>query len=161
MYRATTLLSSSSSPTQGDLRLTFLGMLTSLQNHQQSDQNDVIDAIYNKLETYWNRHLSNSSAISAILDPRYKLSTFTNSEECNNYVDYLQTLFSSYMSNSNITPNRMDEITSQDSRSYFLNIINNNQNYSFINNSDFDEIDSYLKTQNEINTDPLFWWKTH
>src|SRR5438034_2191669 len=129
MYRATTLLSSSSSPTQGDLRLTFLGMLTSLQNHQQSDQNDVINAIYNKLETYWNRHLSNSSAISAILDPRYKLSTFANSEECNNYVDYLQSLFSSYMSNFNITPNRMDEITPQDSRSYFLNIINNDQNH--------------------------------
>ena len=33
----------------------------------------IIDAIYNKLETYWNRHLSNSSSISAILDPRYKI----------------------------------------------------------------------------------------
>jgi hAT family C-terminal dimerisation region/Domain of unknown function (DUF4413) len=161
MYKATTLLSSSSSPTQGDLRLTFLGMLTSLQRQQQLNQNNIANAIYTKLETYWNGHLSNSSAISAILDPRYKLTTFVNSEERNNYINYLQTLFSLYMSKFNITPNRMNENISQDPRSYFLNIINNNQNQSFINNSNFDEIDNYLNAPNEINMDPLFWWKTN
>src|SRR4051812_3678870 len=101
MYRATVLLSSTSIPTQGDLRLAFLGMLASLRHQQPSD---LANAIYDKLEMYWNRHLSNLSAISAILNPRYKLTTFNNQEECNDYINHLQTLFSLYISNSQITP---------------------------------------------------------
>ena len=71
----------------------------------------IIDAIYNKLETYWNRHLSNSSSISAILDPRYKITTFNNLEERNNCINHLQNLFSSYMVNSYTIPDRTREIT--------------------------------------------------
>ena len=157
MYEATILLSSSSLPTQGDLRLAFLGMLTFLRNHQQeSSLNNIVNAIYNKLETYWNMHLSNSSAISAILDPRYKFTTFNNSEERKKYIDHLQILFTSYTSNSYIISNITKEKT-QDPQSYFLNMINNNNNqdYSFINNSDFSKIDEYLNTPNDINADPL------
>jgi hypothetical protein len=156
MYKATNLLSSSSSPTQGDLRLTFLGMMASLKRYQ----NTMANAIYNKLEFYWNRHLSESSAISAILDPRYKLSTFVDLQERNNYINHLKTLFSSYMSNFNITPNRINRNTLQDSRNYFLNMINNDQN-SFVDNLDCDEINNYLNTPNEMDTDPLLWWKVH
>lgn len=140
MYKATTLLSSSSLPIQGDLRLTFLGMMASLQHHQQqSNQKDVINAIHNKLETYWNRHLSNSSAISAILDPRYKLSTFNNLEDRKYYIDHLKTLFSSYKPNSYTVPDRINEET-HDSRNYFLNMINNNQNNFIIDDSEFSEM---------------------
>src|SRR2546421_260650 len=107
MYKATKLLSSSSFPTQGYLRLTFLGMLAFLQHHrQQSNQHAIIDAIYNKLEIYWNQHLSNSSSISAILDPRYKTTTFNNSVERNDCINQLQSLFSSYITNSYTIPNR-------------------------------------------------------
>ncbi|GES82305.1 hypothetical protein RCL_jg4917.t1 [Rhizophagus clarus] len=88
MYRATILLSSTTTPTQEDLRLTFLGMLASLQRQQQSD---LANAIYEKLETYWNRHISNSSAISAILNSCYKLTTFNDQEEHKNYINHLQT----------------------------------------------------------------------
>lgn len=161
MYKATILLSSSILPTQGDLRLTFLGMMASLQQHQQ--QSNVANAIYNKLKSYWDKHLSDSSAISAILDPRYKLSTFNNQEERKNYIDYLQILFSSYIPSSYTIPNQINEEI-QDSRSYFLNIINNNQSNSFVNhlnNLEFEEIDKYLNMPNDINVNPLAWWKTH
>jgi hypothetical protein len=159
MYKATILLSSSILPTQGDLRLTFLGMMASLQQYQQSN---VANAIYNKLKSYWNRHLSSSSAISAILDPRYKLSTFNNHEERQDYINYLQTLFSSYTPNSYTIPNRINE-QQQDSRNYFLNIINSNQRSSLnnLNNLEFEEIDNYLNMPNDININPLIWWKTH
>jgi hypothetical protein len=149
MYRATILLSSTLTPTQEDLCLTFLGMLASLQCQQQSD---LANAIYEKLETYWNRHLSNSSAISAILDPRYKLTTFYDQEEHKNYINYLQTLFSSYISNSQITPNTTNA-TSQDSRTYFLNMINNSQDYA--ESQEYDEINNYLNTPCDINADLL------
>ena len=41
-------------------------------------------------------HLSNSTSISAILDPHYKITTFNNLEERNNCINHLQNLFSSY-----------------------------------------------------------------
>jgi hypothetical protein len=155
MYKATILLLSTLTPIQGDLRLAFLGMLTSLQRQQQSD---LANAIYEKLETYWNRHLSNSSAIFAILDLRYKLTTFYDQEEHKNYINYLQTLFSLYISNSQITPNTTN-VTSQDSRTYFLNMINNSQDYA--ENQEYNEINNYLNIPCDINTDPLVWWNIY
>ena len=146
MYEATKLLSSSSFPTQRDLRLTFLGMLAHLQHYkQQPDQYNVVaDAIYDKLEVYWNRHLSRSSSISAILDPRYKITTFNNLEERSECIDYLKNLFSSYKTNSRNMPNRTSEETFQNSsRNYFFNMINH-QSYSSPANSEFNEIDNYL-----------------
>jgi hypothetical protein len=164
MYEATNLISSSSLPTQGDLRLCFLGILANLRHYQQqsneldqSNQSNIVNAIYDKLETYWNTHLSNSPAISAILDPRYKLTIFNDSEERNNYINYLQTLFSSYMTTFHIIPN---EKTSQNSRNYFLKMINNNSIYS-MEIPEFNEIENYLNTPNDINTEPLIWWKSH
>src|SRR3954453_17522629 len=159
MYEATKLLSSSLLPTQGDLRLTFLGMLASLQYYkQQSNQHNIIDAIHNKLEIYWNRHLSSSSSISAILDSRYKITTFSNLEERNNYINQLQNLFSSYTTNSHIIPKRTNENALQNSRNYFLNMINNNhQFHSPTEIPEFDEINNYLNTPNDINIDPLMW----
>src|ERR1043165_7106137 len=76
MYVATNLLSTTSSPTQGDLRLSFLGMFTSLKNNMRissQSKKQVAAAILQKLERYWELHLSESSSISAILDLRYKL----------------------------------------------------------------------------------------
>ncbi len=160
MYKATKLLSSSSLPTQGDLRLTFLGMLASLQHHkEESNQPNIVNAIYNKLEIYWNRHLSESSSISALLDPRYKTTIFNDFTERNECIDQLKNLFSLYKTNT-YTPNRTNEETLQSSRNYFLNIINY-QVYSSADNLEFNEIDSYLNTSNDINTDPLLWWKEH
>ena len=117
-----------------------------------------MDAIYNKLEIYWNRHLADSSSVSALLDPRYKATTFNNnSTEYNDCIDHLKSLFSSYTTNSHIIPNRTNE---QNSRNYFLNIINR-QAYSPAENVKYDEINTYLNTSNDINADPLLWWKDH
>jgi len=54
MYKATILLSSSTLPTQGDLRLTFLGIMASLQQYQQ--QSNIANAIYNKLNSQFARN---------------------------------------------------------------------------------------------------------
>ena len=81
------------------------------QYKQQSNQYTIIiDAIYNKLETYWNQHLSNSSSISAILDSRYKTTSFNNLVKRNDCINHLQSLFSLYMTNSYTIPDRTREI---------------------------------------------------
>src|SRR5437764_7976426 len=110
MYKATKLLSSSSLPIQGDLQLTFLGILASLQHYNnQSNQHNIVDAIHIKLEIYWNRHLFDSFSISAILDSCYKITIFNNLAEHNECIDQLKSLFFSYTTNSHITPNRTSE----------------------------------------------------
>ncbi|GBB91414.1 hypothetical protein RclHR1_01870009 [Rhizophagus clarus] len=119
---------------------------------------NLANAIYEKLETYWNRHISNSSAISAILDSRYKLTTFNDQEERKNYVNHLQTLFSLYISNSQITPSTTN-VTSQDSQTYFLNMINDRQDYA--ENHEYNEKNNYLSTPCDINADPLVWWNVY
>ena len=164
MYEATKLLSSSTFPTQGDMRLTFLGMLASLQHYKQQyyQYNIVIDAIYDKLNVYWKRHLSNSSTISALLDPRYKITTFDDDNELNDCINHLKSLFSSYYTDSHTIPNRTSEKTLQSSRNYFLSMINKrHQTYLSAEDPELDEIDSYLNTSNDFNTDPLLWWKEH
>ena len=134
-------------------------MLASLQQYNGLfNQHNIVNAIYNKLEIYWHKHLSESSAISAILNSRYKTTIFNNLAERNEWIDHLKSLFSLYTTNSHITPNRISEETLQNSRNYFLNIINQQV---LPTNLEFDEIDSYLNTSNDINADPLLWWKEH
>ncbi len=64
------------------------------------------------------------------------------------------------MTNSYTIPNRARTITSQNSRNYFLNMINNNHHFP-TENLEFDELNSYLNTLNDINIDPVLWWKEH
>ena len=78
--------------------------------------------------------------------------------ERNECIDNLKNLFPSYITNSHITPNRTSEETLQTSRNYFLNMINR-QVQSSAENIEFDEIDTYLNTSNDINANPLLWWK--
>jgi hypothetical protein len=59
-------------------------MFTSLKNHMRTNsqsKKQVATAILQKLEKYWKLHLLESSSISAILDPRYKTTIFTEGKE--------------------------------------------------------------------------------
>ena len=74
--RATLFLSASKYPTHGDIRLCFLAILENLEN-EFFTQSAAANSIYNKLKDYW-PILDHTSQISAILDPRSKLSAFKN-----------------------------------------------------------------------------------
>ena len=87
--------------------------------------------------------------------------TFKNSTERNDCINHLKRLFSSYATNSHYMPNRTSVNTSPNPRNYFLSMINDSQNYSSVKNSNFNEIDNYLNTSSDLNTDPLLWWKEH
>src|SRR6266498_2481368 len=97
MYIATNLLSTTSSLTQEDLRLSFLGMFTSLKNRMRTSsqsKKQVAATILQKLEKYWELHLSESSSISAILNPCYKLTILLKkkkkSKPFNFYIIYIK-----------------------------------------------------------------------
>src|ERR1700722_15160725 len=75
------MLSSSSSPTQGDLRIIFCELIQHLNKHTNSDysQSTVANAIKIKLESYW-PNLNYSSMVSGLLDLRNKLVTYDFNE---------------------------------------------------------------------------------
>jgi hypothetical protein len=154
MYEATKLLSSSSNPTQGDIRLSFTGMFTQLNHYKRGShsQNQIASAIYDKLSQYWNLHLDQSSIISSLLDPRYKCSIFENGNKQES-IKILQEVFSLY-SPLNTQPTSNTQMSSRD---YFLNILNNN---NYCNDSD-EELNRYFNSPCDSITDPLIWWKLH
>ncbi|CAG8835078.1 997_t:CDS:2, partial [Racocetra persica] len=78
MYHATIMLSSSTLPTQGDLRMIFHSLIIHLNNNESPEinsQHAVASAMKVKFTSYW-AHLNESSTISGLLDPCNKLSTF-------------------------------------------------------------------------------------
>src|SRR6266498_3418567 len=161
MYIATNLLSTTSSLTQEDLRLSFLGMFTSLKNRMRTSsqsKKQVAAAILQKLEKYWELHLSESSSISAILDPHYKLTIFTKEEEKEQTI---QLLYNLYKPESMVSEKTSSESLGLSSRNFFLNIINPNLNSHSISNPNFEEVKHYLNTPIDVNLDSLLWWKSH
>ncbi|CAJ0757200.1 5025_t:CDS:2, partial [Entrophospora sp. SA101] len=83
IFLATELLSGSSYPTLGDLRLTFSTIIKGLNEKIGIDppttQSLIATAIVIKLDDYW-KLLDQNSKISSILDPSHKLLTFPESE---------------------------------------------------------------------------------
>lgn len=62
----------------GDTRLVFLGLLTHLERYANDDnfsQRAMATLISHKIENYW-MIMDSDSTVSAILDPRSKLSVF-------------------------------------------------------------------------------------
>jgi hypothetical protein len=84
--RATRFLSASNYPTHGDVRLIFISIqehLSRYMNDNNFSQHMVANLIYQKLASYW-PIMSESSQISALLDPRVKFSAFNNESEKSN-----------------------------------------------------------------------------
>jgi len=157
MYEATNLLSSSSNPSQGDIRLAFIGMFAKLNQYRRGShlQKQIASAIYEKLLKYWKKHLDQSSIISSLLDPRYKCSAFKD-DKVQDAIKILQEMFLSYIpSNAQQIPK-----TKTTSRDYFLNILNNNNNIYNSNDSN-EELNRYFNSPCDSHTDPLTWWKLH
>ena len=100
--RDTCFLSGSSYPTHGDIRFVFLGMqehLMRYKNEERFFQKAMADAIYKKLEEYWSIMDANS-CISAVLNPRTKLSVFLTDIEKNKVKDSINKLAEHYSATS-------------------------------------------------------------
>ena len=158
MYEATNLLSSSKNPTQDDIRLVFKGMFKKLDYYQRGNhhtQREIASAINDKLKVYWDKYLNHSSVISSVLDPRYKTTLFSYNDT-SGVINRLQELYALYLPlNNQIIP--VSTLT-RSSRDYFLNLLNQNNIHQEVSH---DELDRYLNSPVDSNTDSLIWWKTH
>jgi len=80
-------------------------MFKKLDHYQRGNhhtQREIASAIYDKLKTYWDKYLNQSSIISSILDPCYKTTLF-NHNDISEIISRLQELYLSYLPSNNQT----------------------------------------------------------
>jgi hypothetical protein len=153
---ATELLSGSSYPTLGDVRMVIMSLLAHLGRNSIENVNsqaEVANAIKIKLEVYWPL-LRQSSLIGTLLDSRMKLSTFTQDDQSHaKFV--LQKVYDECNPDSiQATPPK-----SISTRSMFRALI-----HSTIPNNQLNthEIEQYFQLPLEADhINPLEWWKLH
>lgn len=155
---ATELLSGSSYPTLGDVRIVIMSLLAHLTRNSIESVNsqvEVAKAIKAKLETYWPL-LRQSSIISALLDPRTKLSAFTQDDQSHAKFT-LQKVYDEYNPDNIQVSAAPSGPTS--TRSMFRALI---QNTTPSNQSNTHEIEEYFQLPLEADhINPLEWWKLH
>ena len=154
IYEATKLLSSSSHPTQGDLRIAFTIIMEMLELKMIKDppttQSLIATAMNNKLADYWD-YLDKNSIISAIIDPSHKLETF-DEIHLNEVKQFFKEKYKSYMTTTTSSTILVAEESS--SRSYFRKKLKLSRNNNITN----DILEVYLNSPEE-DTDPLVWYK--
>jgi hypothetical protein len=168
LEKATKLLSASSYPTMGDTRFVFECIQSHLGKQMLKDnftQRDVAASISQKLAEYW-RIMDGSSIASAILDPRIKLSIFTE-ETRQSACEHIKVIFETYQENSSNASSPMRRIstsTTNVSRQYFTQLLQGaipQVSTSVTSTHIASELDRYLALQADDEADPLLWWQAH
>jgi len=165
IYEATKLLSGSSYPTQGDLRIAFKIIMEIIESKSTANpptiQSLIANAMKNKISNYWN-YLDQNSTISAIIDPSHKLETFDDNlnevkrmfeEKYKSYTTTTTTTTTTTSSSETLIEENLN--SSNSSRNYFRKKLKLSRNN---NNSTHDILDIYLNTPEE-DVDPLIWYK--
>jgi len=121
IYEATKLLSGSSYPTQGDLRIAFTIIMEIIELKSIADpptmQSLIANAMKDKISNYWN-YLDQNSTISAIIDPSHKLETF-NEVNLDEIKKIFEEKYKEYLTTTTISSEKLVEEDSNSSRSYF------------------------------------------
>jgi hypothetical protein len=128
-------------------------------------QSEMAASISQKIGEYW-EIMDHSSIASAILDPRIKLSDFSE-DTIQSARAHIKTIFETYQENfSNISssPMRRTSTSINTSRQYFMQLCQGtaSQTSSVIpTTSSVSELDRYLGLQIDEDADPLLWWQAH
>jgi hypothetical protein len=149
----------------GDTRFIFDCIQTHLEELTGEDgftQREMAHSISQKIGEY-QEIMDRSSTVSAILDPRIKLSAFSNEKE-QSAREHIKAIFETYQENSNTSsPTRRTSMSNVNTtRQYFTQLRHgaNLQTSSEISSS-ASELDRYLESQIEGEVNPLLWWKSH
>ena len=155
----------------GDTRLVFLGIQTYLENLANDNgfsQCTMAASISNKIKDYW-MVMDVDSTVSAILDPRSKLSVFSNELESSARA-HIQSIFKLYKEreqSSSIVDSAPPTPIRNTNRQYFSmlrqNVIlaNENEETFTLESEVKTELDYYFEQPIDEEADPLFWWQAH
>jgi len=163
LEKATVHLSASSYPTIGDVRFIFGGIqkhLYECSGIETFTQREVAASILQKIIEYWDI-MDCSTITSAILDPRTKL-TFFSEESKQNACAHIQSVFETYQQHSSITSTmrRISTSSINDTRQYFARLQHGGMT-QISSMSTVSELDRYLALPVDVDTDPLLWWQAH
>jgi hypothetical protein len=153
---ATELLSGSSYPTLGDVRIVMMSLLAHLDRNSIASINsqaEIARTIKTKLETYWPL-LRESSITATLLDPRTKLSAFTHDDQ-SHARSTLQKVYDEY------NPDNIQALPPRPTtaRSMFRALI---QSSLPDHQHNTHEIEQYFQVPLEADhINPLEWWKLH
>lgn len=167
LEEATMHLSASSYPTMGDVRLVFEGIQDLLEDQigvEGFTQNEMASAILQKIDKYW-QIMDHSSIISAILDPRNKLTNFSRGNH-QMACEHIRTKFETYQRHSPNTqsPGRRlssSSTTTNTTRRFFTQRRRNQTTPQIAPTHSVSELDRYLALPIDDETEPLLWWQAH
>jgi hypothetical protein len=125
-------------------------------------QRDMASSIYRKIRQYWTI-MDKSSIISAIVDPRNKLTVFPE-ESRSGALGHIQDIYKIYKERS--TPTNTIQYASNSNRQYFLRLqqeievdrINEEISTPTI---ELEELNHYLQLPVDAGAEPLIWWQAH
>ena len=155
----------------GDTRLVFLGIQTYLENLANDNgfsQRTMAASISNKIKDYW-MVMDVDSTVSAILDPRSKLSVFSNELESSARA-HIQSIFKLYKEreqSSSIVDSAPPTPIRSTNRQYFsmlrqnVTLANENEETFTLESEVKTELDYYFEQPIDEEADPLFWWQAH
>jgi hypothetical protein len=107
--------------------------------------------------------MDESSIISAIVDPRNKLTVFSEESRLN-ALRHIQDIYKIYK--EQFTPTNTMQYASNSKRQYFLLLQQENEvdrinEEIFTSTIELEELDHYLQLPVDVGTDPLMWWQAH
>lgn len=152
----------------GDTRLIFAGIHAHLEKYAKDNsfsQREVAASISCKIEEYW-AIMDSASTTSAILDPRSKLTVFSN-ESKSDACARVQSIYELYRGRSSLRTDRTDSAPptpAKKTRQYFANLRQNIVPTDENSASDLEsetELDRYLELPIDDEAEPLLWWQAH
>ena len=152
----------------GDTRLVFLGLQSHLEKHANDNsfsQRIMAASISRKIEDYW-MVMDSASSVSAILDPRSKLSVFPH-ELKSSARARIQSIYELYKEQFFSPTNPVPPTPiRKNNRQYFAQL---RQNAASTNEDETStpeqetetELSLYLEQPMDEKVEPLLWWQAH
>lgn len=153
----------------GEIRLVYLGIQSHLKRFEEDDNNtqhEVANSIFKKIDEYW-EIMDKFSITSAILDPRNKLTVFTDQPSARQHIRTIYDIYKERANSLNSSSTDSTPNTPRSARRYFLQLRQEPSQATSANEvtpmiePENSELERYLALLNEEDIDPLIWWQAH
>lgn len=149
----------------GDTRLVFLGIQAHLDRYAKDNnfsQHTMAALIYRKIEDYWMPIMDSASTVSAILDPRSKLSVFPH-ESRSSARAHIQSIYELYKERFfSLTNPAPPTLVRKNNRQFFAQLRQTDENEVSTPEPETEtEINHYFEQPVDEEVEPLYWWQAH
>jgi len=123
-------------------------------------QRTMAALIYHKIEDYW-MIIDSASTVSAILDPRSKLSVFPHESQSSARA-HIQSIYELYKGRFSPTNLVLPNPVKKNNRQYFTQLRQTDENEVSTSEPEAEtELNHYFEQPTDEEVEPLFWWQAH